>query len=429
MEDSDSSSQVFISYARENKETAWKLAKALHEMGWTVWLDSRITVGKSFQDEIEQSLLRASCVVVLWSNDSVASKWVKAEAQVGKKRGILVPARIDEVELPWGFTQLHTADLSTWKGSRKAAPFRELTEAVERLSGSPDPEKTADEPLPFNRPRMVLLASASEGDRRLLDRTQFINFLNHLPRKRDLELWWDTANQHKAWPGVVQSAVDGADILVFVVSMDFIASDFGQNQDALAAYEQVRDNGGIQVAFLYKDSPWELEDWLKAGDVVPSDGKPVFGRNQARHFLALFQHLLERIDAGMPPRTPPKKPPPKPPPTTPSKPPLPENSDILWSRRMVPVRALDKDERHELKVEALVRAKRGVPDKELREKVVAAARRRIAELGVKHLSKPELEKLDEKFVLPTEKRRKKVDPEKVRWILRSKGLHPQARAH
>ena len=71
---------VFISYASEDRERARTLASSLETKGWSVWWDRRIIAGRTFDQVIEQELETAKCVVVLWSKDSIASEWVKNEA-------------------------------------------------------------------------------------------------------------------------------------------------------------------------------------------------------------------------------------------------------------------------------------------------------------------------------------------------------------
>ena len=93
-------SDIFISYARADKEKAELLANAFSRKGWSVWWDREIPPGKSFDETIENALSSARCVVVLWSKTSVSSRWVKTEAAEGAERGILVPALIDNVKIP-----------------------------------------------------------------------------------------------------------------------------------------------------------------------------------------------------------------------------------------------------------------------------------------------------------------------------------------
>ncbi|MGH9195289.1 MAG: TIR domain-containing protein [Acidimicrobiia bacterium] len=106
---------VFISYAREDRARAKRLADALEARGLSVWWDREILAGQAFDEVIEAELHKAETVVVLWSMHSVASEWVKNEAAEAEERGTLVPARIDAVKPPLQFRRKQTVDLIDWE--------------------------------------------------------------------------------------------------------------------------------------------------------------------------------------------------------------------------------------------------------------------------------------------------------------------------
>jgi hypothetical protein len=62
---------VFISYASEDRERAAKLASALGAFGWSVWWDRKIIAGQAFDQAIERELETAKSVVVLVSERSL----------------------------------------------------------------------------------------------------------------------------------------------------------------------------------------------------------------------------------------------------------------------------------------------------------------------------------------------------------------------
>jgi hypothetical protein len=121
---------VFISYAREDKPCAALIAQTLKREGLSVWWDRNIRPGEVYDLAIGEALDSAKCVVVLWSKQSVASDWVKDEAEDGNRRGVLVPASIEEVRVPLGFRRLQTANLVGWKGDSTSPEFRQFVEAV-----------------------------------------------------------------------------------------------------------------------------------------------------------------------------------------------------------------------------------------------------------------------------------------------------------
>jgi hypothetical protein len=139
-------SDIFISYARADKEKAERLANAFAQKGWSVWWDREIPPGKSFDEVIENALSSARCVIVLWSKDSVSSRWVKTEASEGAARGILVPALIDNVQIPLEFKRIEAADLSDWQGDSSHTEFAQLLRTVAAMVGGTAPEQI--KPMP-----------------------------------------------------------------------------------------------------------------------------------------------------------------------------------------------------------------------------------------------------------------------------------------
>jgi hypothetical protein len=124
---------IFLSYAAADRARVQPLVTALEAGGFDVWWDRDISLGESYHRVIEQALKRASCALVLWSHASVTSEWVANEASEARKRGILVPAFLDEVEPPLEFRHLQSASLSAWKGDADDPNLQQLIAAVRRV--------------------------------------------------------------------------------------------------------------------------------------------------------------------------------------------------------------------------------------------------------------------------------------------------------
>ncbi len=90
--------------------------------------------GKAFDRAIGKALDEASCIVVLWSPNSVESDWVLEEAYEGLERKILVPAMIGTTRLPFGYRRVQYVDLTKWKGGATSKEIQKLLEAVEALA-------------------------------------------------------------------------------------------------------------------------------------------------------------------------------------------------------------------------------------------------------------------------------------------------------
>lgn len=135
-------SDIFISYARPDREKAELLANAFAQRGWSVWWDREIPPGKSYDEVIENALSSARCVIVLWSKNSVSSRWVKTEAAEGAERGILVPVSIENAQIPLEFKRIEAADLSDWRGGTAHAEFEQLMRTIAGMLGA-----NASEPI------------------------------------------------------------------------------------------------------------------------------------------------------------------------------------------------------------------------------------------------------------------------------------------
>ena len=134
---------VFISYASEDRDIAQQLASAIGATGRSVWWDRKIIAGQAFDQVIENELDTARCVVVLWSKHSISSEWVKNAAAFASERGMLIPAVIESVKLPLEFRRKQTADLIGWNGESFHSGFTALCEGISATIGSaPQPEQT-----------------------------------------------------------------------------------------------------------------------------------------------------------------------------------------------------------------------------------------------------------------------------------------------
>ncbi|MBZ5658764.1 MAG: toll/interleukin-1 receptor domain-containing protein, partial [Acidobacteriia bacterium] len=127
---------IFISYAREDATAARRLAAELEKRGWSVFWDRRVPAGRHFAEFISEKLAAARCVITLWSRAANASDWVQEEAEEAKKRNILVPALIEQVDPPWGFRRIQAADLLNWQGEGVHEGFQQLLKDIEQYAPS-----------------------------------------------------------------------------------------------------------------------------------------------------------------------------------------------------------------------------------------------------------------------------------------------------
>jgi hypothetical protein len=137
-------SDIFISYASEDRERARQIAAKFTGLGWSVWWDRQIPFGKTFDQVIEENLAQAKCVVVLWTKHSVESRWVRAEASDGVGREMLLPVVLERnLKLPLQFKMLQAANLADWHPDVPHEEFQRLLKSIESLLGSPSVHKAA----------------------------------------------------------------------------------------------------------------------------------------------------------------------------------------------------------------------------------------------------------------------------------------------
>jgi hypothetical protein len=164
-------SDIFISYASEDRSRAEPIAKALEEQGWSVWWDRTIPPGKTFDQVIEEAINAAGCVVVLWSEESIKSDWVKEEAAIAHERGILVPAKIDPISPPLGFGRIQAADLTDWKDDANNPGFSALLDSITGITGPPGETDRVN----FSKPPDT--GENKQQDRRSLKSTENKSFI------------------------------------------------------------------------------------------------------------------------------------------------------------------------------------------------------------------------------------------------------------
>lgn len=151
-----SGTDIFLSYARQDRGTARMFAERLAEEGFNVWWDASLRSGQTFDEVIERNLRDAKAVVVLWSPASVASRWVRAEATLADRRNKLAPAIIQACDRPIIFELTHTADLADWTGDTSDPRWRafvsDLGGLMEAANDQAQVAKQADEPAPRPAP-------------------------------------------------------------------------------------------------------------------------------------------------------------------------------------------------------------------------------------------------------------------------------------
>ena len=149
---------IFISYSSTDKSIVKQIAGLLESKGWTVWWDREIPIGQRYDTVIETELHKAACVLVVWTQRSITSEWVKNEALEAAQKGILVPIVLEKVDLPLAFKRIESAMLVGWDGVQQDPELDILFHSIQNIiSHKNDPvtpriSTTTDIPLQIPDP-------------------------------------------------------------------------------------------------------------------------------------------------------------------------------------------------------------------------------------------------------------------------------------
>jgi len=167
---------IFISYSHDDVAIARTFAEAFEREGFSVWWDDGLRTGQAWDETIEAALRGAKAVVVLWSVQAVASRWVRAEATIADRKGTLVPVMIEPCQRPIIFELTQTAELSHWRGDGADDAWLNFVADVRGFIGGAD--DSARVPAPDSRARatsgvpfialMPILARAGDDDLEML---------------------------------------------------------------------------------------------------------------------------------------------------------------------------------------------------------------------------------------------------------------------
>ncbi|MGB3845155.1 MAG: toll/interleukin-1 receptor domain-containing protein, partial [Sphingopyxis sp.] len=126
---------VFISYSRDNKDRVATIAQAVEAAGYDVWWDAELPPHRSYGDVITEKIGMAKAAIVVWSQSSAQSEWVRAEADVARNQKKLVQTAIDDVMPPLPFNQIQFAELADWQGEPDHRGWRKVLMSLEELCG------------------------------------------------------------------------------------------------------------------------------------------------------------------------------------------------------------------------------------------------------------------------------------------------------
>ncbi len=151
---------IFISYAKADRNLAQQLAAHLEAQGRTTWWDATIGANDNFRGAVERELECARKAIVLWSDVSIASPFVLHEAITARDAAKLVQVKTSNIQvsdIPRPFRALPLLDASDLAGIGRA-----VSDHVEKAKELPV-QAMAPNPMPLGRPDESHLTPAAAG--------------------------------------------------------------------------------------------------------------------------------------------------------------------------------------------------------------------------------------------------------------------------
>lgn len=200
----------------------------------------------------------------------------------------------ESIELSDSIIDIFT-DRDTSISRRKPVSTKIYTETPGVLPQKMQPSPVQEAKLSLIRPYQVFLCYARE-DEKLLD--QLRKHLKALQRQQYIEPWYDrNISAGSNWEKDIDEHLATADIILLLVSPDFMASDYCYGVEVERAMDRHNKGEAIVIPVILRHTHWKgaLFGDLQA---LPEDAKPIYGPDYPyldKGFLEVIEGILESI--------------------------------------------------------------------------------------------------------------------------------------
>lgn len=146
--------------------------------------------------------------------------------------------------------------------------------------------------------------SHNDADERL--RGELVKQLKALERAGIVKVWDDRKIiAGDEWGGEISAHLESAQIILLLISSDFIASDYCYSIEMARAFERHNEGNARVVPIILRPCPWKEIEPLQNLQVLPDDGRPVTKwEDEQSAFLNIAEGLLgiirAKADQGFP---------------------------------------------------------------------------------------------------------------------------------
>lgn len=215
--------KIFLCHANEDKPKVREVHQKLIELGYHPWMDEKDLVpGQSFEKEIEVALEKSKCVMIFFSEVSVAKRgFVQKELkhtlrlldEFPSGEVFIIPVKLDECNVPREFSQLQWVSLNEVDVWEKLAKSLQLvfgdTVAYQHTNFAARMRSAVQQDGDQNIVELIETAEKNVG--KTVDELED-------PRARQLFLQWhssahqfspDEPLMHEAWRKILEGILEG----------------------------------------------------------------------------------------------------------------------------------------------------------------------------------------------------------------------------
>jgi hypothetical protein len=284
---SDPPISIFISYARTKPDIDFvdRLEADLRAAGFRPWVDRRkLEGGQVFLDEIEKAIDKCRVVLVVLSDEAIASNYVKMEYRFAQEEHIVViPVRHRPIskKIPIDLRGLQYIDCESSYTQGLTDLLIELSVLVPRAPVSSPTISTIN----------VSYFYAREDERLRKEFETHLALLQQYLRQQGITAEW---HGHMVRSGqTIDDNLDTADIILPLISPDFMASGFSHSTEMSQALKRHEREEAKILPIMLRHVFWQGTPFSHL-KVLPTDGRPVNHSLRYRRDKA-FSHVIEGI--------------------------------------------------------------------------------------------------------------------------------------
>jgi len=165
-------SQVFLSYAYEDREKVIEISRELAKAGYQSWMDvQNLKPGQAWDIEIRKALQASKFILIFLSENSLRKegylqKEIKSALRLAESKPegtiYIIPIRLEPIEIPNYLKHIHVLDLDRPHGSNWEKLLAALKES--EIHGSEDYEKLRNSVIDVKQPKKHIFVAMPFAD-------------------------------------------------------------------------------------------------------------------------------------------------------------------------------------------------------------------------------------------------------------------------